>query len=161
MGGSKAAHHWKAHQNMGNGYWELQTWSPLHHLQEAGHGRDSFPRYGCQSPPLAVLYSIHSLEKDPDEAELRFRRHVKLVCLLGLTDLNSLLKGVFLFRGNLHTRRQSLGQEYGGQALWPPWVRHCIYFQWPLSLSKANIWKQIHLLQFLVKVYVFNIPPYF
>jgi hypothetical protein len=26
--------------------------------QEAGHGRDSFPRFGCQSLPPAVMASV-------------------------------------------------------------------------------------------------------
>lgn len=94
---------------MSDGCREWQTWSPLHHLQKAGHGRVSFPRFDCRLPPPAVLYSIHNPEKDPGEVEFRFHRHVKFVYLLGLTYPNSLLKGMLRFRGNLHTRRQNLG----------------------------------------------------
>lgn len=48
-------------------------------------------------------------ERDPREAEFRFPRQVKFVYLLGLRCPDSLLEGVFLFRSNLHTRRQKLG----------------------------------------------------
>lgn len=62
-------------------------------------------QFSWQFPPPAVHYSLHTLEKDPAEAEFRFPRHVNCVYLLGLMP-HSLLQGVFLCGSNL--RRQKV-----------------------------------------------------
>lgn len=75
--------------------------------------------------PQQFFMASLTQEKDPGEAEFRFPRLAMFVYLLGFRCAHSLLKGVFLFRGNPNTRRQKLGPRE--MLVWFNWVTHLFH----------------------------------